>query len=98
MNIAPRRGSRLLLGLLPGLGGDYFSQTVSLMQTDCGHFQNFWVKLRFEKESPCVFTRGLDLMPLPVRHGEVCGRSRRSPVRVPAGGAGSVLPGRDPFS
>ena len=58
------------LGLLPGLGGDYFSQTVSLMQNDCGHFQNFWVKLRFEKKSPCVFTRGLDVLPLPVRHGE----------------------------
>lgn len=58
------------LGLLPGLGGDYFTQTVSLMQNDCGHFQNFWVKLRFEPDSPCVFTRGLDFMPLPARHGE----------------------------
>jgi phosphoribosylformylglycinamidine synthase len=58
------------LGLLPGLGGDYFTQKVSLMQNDCGHFQNFWVKLRFEQESPCIFTRGLDFMPLPARHGE----------------------------
>lgn len=58
------------LGLLPGLEKDYFTQTVSLMQNDCGHFQNRWVHLRFEPESPCVFTRGLDLMPLPARHGE----------------------------
>lgn len=58
------------LGLLPGLDGEYFKQTVSLMQNDCGSFRNFWVKLRFEAQSPCVFTRGLDLMPLPIRHGE----------------------------
>lgn len=58
------------LGLLPGLDGDYFTQKVSLMQNDCGSFQNYWIHLRFEQESPCVFTRGLDVMPLPVRHGE----------------------------
>ena len=58
------------LGLLPGLGGDYFTQTVSLMQNDCGHFQNYWITLRFEAASPCVFTRGLDRLPLPIRHGE----------------------------
>lgn len=58
------------LGLLPGLDGDYFTQKLSLMQNDCGAFQNFWVRLRFEPQSPCVFTRGLDFMPLPVRHGE----------------------------
>lgn len=58
------------LGLLPGLDNDSFTQTVSLMQNDCGSFQNFWVELRFEPRSPCVFTRGLDRMPLPIRHGE----------------------------
>ncbi len=58
------------LGLLPATNGDYFTQSVSLMQNDCGHFQNRWVTLRFEKESPCVFTRGIELMPLPARHGE----------------------------
>ncbi len=58
------------LGLLPGLDGDYFTQKLSLMQNDCGTFQNFWVRLRFEPDSPCVFTRGLAFMPLPIRHGE----------------------------
>ena len=58
------------LGLLPGLDGDYFTQKVALMHNDCGAFQNFWVTLRFEEKSPCVFTRNLDLMPLPIRHGE----------------------------
>lgn len=58
------------LGLLPGFDGDYFTQKLSLMQNDCGTFRNLWVTLRFEPSSPCVFTRGLDTMPLPVRHGE----------------------------
>lgn len=58
------------LGLVPGLDGDYFTPRVALMQNDCGHFQNFWVTLKFEAASPCVFTRGLDRLPLPVRHGE----------------------------
>ncbi len=58
------------LGLLPGLDGDYFTQKLVVMQNDCGTFQNRWVQLRFESRSPCVFTRGLDSIPLPVRHGE----------------------------
>jgi phosphoribosylformylglycinamidine synthase subunit PurQ / glutaminase len=58
------------LGLLPGLDEDYFTQKLSIMQNDCGTFQNRWVPLRFEPDSPCVFTRGLDPMPLPIRHGE----------------------------
>ncbi len=58
------------LGLLPGLDKDYFTQTVTLMHNDCGAFQNFWVTLGFEKGSPCVFTRGLERMDLPIRHGE----------------------------
>ncbi len=58
------------LGLLPGLDGDYFKQRISLVQNDCGTFLNYWVHLRFESESPCVFTRGLTQMPLPIRHGE----------------------------
>lgn len=58
------------LGLLPGLDGAYFEQKVSLMQNDRGAFQNYWVELGFEPASPCIFTRGLSRMPLPIRHGE----------------------------
>lgn len=58
------------LGLVPGLQKEYFKPAVSLMQNDCGAFQNFWIRLRFETSSPCVFTRGLDVMDLPIRHGE----------------------------
>ncbi len=58
------------LGLLPGLDHDYFTQKLSIMQNDCGTFQNFWIRLRFESDSPCVFTRGLTFLSLPIRHGE----------------------------
>lgn len=58
------------LGLLPGLGADRFEPTVSLQQNECGHFLNRWVRVRFEPNSPCIFTRGLAEMDLPVRHGE----------------------------
>jgi phosphoribosylformylglycinamidine synthase subunit PurQ / glutaminase len=58
------------LGLLPGVDGDWFTQKMSIVQNDCGMFQNRWVRLRFESASPCVFTRGLSHLQLPVRHGE----------------------------
>ncbi len=58
------------MGLLPGIDGDYFEPKISLMQNDCGTFQNFWCDIRFEKDSPCVFTQGLEVLPLPIRHGE----------------------------
>jgi phosphoribosylformylglycinamidine synthase I len=58
------------IGLLPGFDGDYFEPKVALMQNDCGTFQNFWVNLKFEDQSPCVFTKGLGTMPMPIRHGE----------------------------
>jgi phosphoribosylformylglycinamidine synthase len=58
------------LGILPGFDCEYFRQKLSIMQNDCGTFQNRWTPLRFEPSSPCVFTKGLDRFSLPVRHGE----------------------------
>ncbi|NCC52450.1 MAG: phosphoribosylformylglycinamidine synthase, partial [Spartobacteria bacterium] len=46
------------MGLLPGVDGSYFKQSMALMQNDCGCFQDYWITLQFDKESPCVFTRG----------------------------------------
>jgi phosphoribosylformylglycinamidine synthase len=58
------------LGLLPALGGDYFSRQVSLSINDSARFEDRWVRLKVHPESPCVFTRGIEEMELPVRHGE----------------------------
>jgi phosphoribosylformylglycinamidine synthase subunit PurQ / glutaminase len=58
------------LGLLPGLARNYHQRLVALTFNDCGNFRDQWVTLRVNPSSPCVFTRGLDLAELPVRHGE----------------------------
>jgi len=58
------------LGLLPegrdGLG----RQRVSLTYNDSGKFEDRWVYLRAENRRDCIFTRGLERLELPVRHGE----------------------------
>ena len=58
------------MGLLPALGGDYRKQSATLTFNDGGRFEDRWCYLKVDQESPCVFTRGLDGLYLPVRHGE----------------------------
>lgn len=58
------------MGLLPGFDGDYVSRKVALTFNDCGNFRDDWVTLKVDAESPCVFTKGLDVLEYPVRHGE----------------------------
>lgn len=57
-------------GLLPGMDNDYTARTVALTYNDCGNFRDDWVNLSINAQSPCVFTRGMENMELPVRHGE----------------------------
>lgn len=58
------------LGLLPGIDGDYTRRSVALTYNDCGNFRDQWVRVAINSESPCVFTRGMDTLDMPVRHGE----------------------------
>lgn len=58
------------LGLLPGFDGDYRSRSVAMTYNDCGNFRDDWVSLRIDPASACVFTRGIERIELPVRHGE----------------------------
>jgi len=58
------------LGLLPGFDGDYGQRAVALTANDCGNFRDQWVTLAVDAASPCIFTRGIDRIDLPVRHGE----------------------------
>ena len=58
------------MGLLPALDGDDRGRTVALIHNDCGNFQDRWVHLRVNPDTPCVFTRSMDRLELPVRHGE----------------------------
>ncbi|KIH75548.1 phosphoribosylformylglycinamidine synthase subunit I [Geoalkalibacter ferrihydriticus] len=58
------------MGLLPAVGGDHQSQSATLTFNDGGRFEDRWTHLKVDSASPCVFTRGMDGVYLPVRHGE----------------------------
>lgn len=58
------------LGLLPALDYDYNARTVALLSNDQGNFRNDWVTLRINPRSPCVFTKDLTVLELPIRHAE----------------------------
>jgi len=58
------------LGLLPGFDRDYRRQTATLTFNDSGRFEDRWSYLKVNEDSPCIFTRGLKGLYLPVRHGE----------------------------
>jgi len=55
------------MGLLPEPD---FNQKVTLIGNDSGHYEDRWVVLKTNKQSPCVFSKGLDYLLAPVRHGE----------------------------
>ena len=56
-------------GILPGLAGES-AQPLTLTNNDSGKFECRWVYLQVNEASPCVFTRGISTMYLPVAHGE----------------------------
>jgi phosphoribosylformylglycinamidine (FGAM) synthase-like amidotransferase family enzyme len=64
------------LGLLPGpLDADdpvdrLCTQRVSVVGNERLGYRDAWVRMRCDPESPCVWTRGLDWLESPSRHGE----------------------------
>ena len=58
------------MGLLPGDSDVSLQQTASLALNDSGHYEDRWVTLEFNQDSPCIWTKGLKRMRTPVRHGE----------------------------
>ena len=58
------------LGLLPGFDGDYRTPQATLAPNDRLGYRDAWIELGFDADSPCLWTRGLERMPLPTRHGE----------------------------
>jgi len=56
-------------GILPGppVQG---TQPVTLTNNDSGKFECRWVYLKVNEKSPCIFTRGMKGMYIPVAHGE----------------------------
>ncbi len=58
------------LGLLPGFGGQYHERRAAITYNDSGNFIDAWVHLKVNHDSPCIFTKGIADIDLPVRHGE----------------------------
>ncbi len=58
------------MGLLPGIDNNYSVRSVALTYNDRGNFRDQWVNLSVNENSPCVFTKNMDLVEFPVRHGE----------------------------
>ncbi|MFP3949616.1 MAG: phosphoribosylformylglycinamidine synthase subunit PurQ [Candidatus Micrarchaeia archaeon] len=55
------------MGLLPEPD---FRQRVTITYNESGKFEDRWVALKINERSPCIFTRELGEIELPVRHGE----------------------------
>ncbi|MCX9014061.1 MAG: phosphoribosylformylglycinamidine synthase I [Candidatus Methanoperedens sp.] len=58
------------MGLLPAFDCNYEKQDVTLTFNDSGRFEDRWVHLEGNADSKCVFTKGIEKIYLPVRHGE----------------------------
>lgn len=56
-------------GILPGIAGQS-AQPVTLTNNDSGKFECRWVYLKVNKKSPCVFTKNMAGMYVPIAHGE----------------------------
>ncbi len=57
------------MGILP-LFNTQFEQNVTLSHNDSGRFEDRWVTLKINTSSPCVWTKDLEYIELPIRHGE----------------------------
>ena len=57
-------------GILPEPSAGNNSLRLTLTNNDSGKFECRWVHMGVNRESPCVFTAGIDSLYLPVAHGE----------------------------
>lgn len=58
------------LGLLPALDKAYLERQVSLAHNSSARYEDRWCHLAVNTQSPCVFTKNLTSLYIPVRHGE----------------------------
>ena len=61
-------------GLLPGPENSSLEpdliQRASLTLNNTGRYEDRWVTLEFDSQSPCIWTKGIQRIECPVRHGE----------------------------
>jgi phosphoribosylformylglycinamidine synthase I len=56
-------------GILPGIRGQS-AQPVTLTNNDSGKFECRWVYLKANEKSPCIFTKSIKCVYVPIAHGE----------------------------
>ena len=57
------------MGILPLFDGE-FKQEVTLTHNNSSKFEDRWVNLLTDKETPCVWMKDIKKMEVPIRHGE----------------------------
>jgi phosphoribosylformylglycinamidine synthase len=57
------------LGLLPALDKQYGKTEVALIHNNQARFECRWTKIKVQSKK-CVFTKGVDLLDIPIAHGE----------------------------
>ena len=62
--------SMVKLGILPAFEKNYKKQVMTLTFNDSGKFEDRWVYLKANPKSRCIFTKNINNLYLPVRHGE----------------------------
>ncbi len=69
--LGPCNGFQVLVktGILPGFEVNGL-QPLTLTNNERGRFECRWIHLTVDKASPCVFTKGIERLDLPVAHGE----------------------------
>jgi phosphoribosylformylglycinamidine synthase len=58
------------LGVLPGFDAGGLKQEFTIAWNDSGRFRDDWVTVKADPRTPCVFTRGIGALEVPIRHGE----------------------------
>lgn len=59
-----------IMGIIPSLNGIAGEAEVALEHNETFRHQCRWVDLRIEKDSPSVFIKGIEILHIPVSHGE----------------------------
>ncbi|MFC1554787.1 phosphoribosylformylglycinamidine synthase I [candidate division KSB1 bacterium] len=58
------------MGILPGFENNYNDHSVTLTNNSSSRYEDRWVNLKVNNKSNCLFTKNLDKLYFPVRHGE----------------------------
>ncbi len=58
------------IGVVPGLAGPIGETEVSLEHNETSRYECRWVDCAIERNTPCIFVKGMERLHVPVAHGE----------------------------